>query len=69
MHLPFFLVSSNDKKPSSVMKNFMADCNILYNQRQVVSDPLNPNNKSTNLLKIINVENGSIALYKIKIND
>lgn len=69
-HLPFFLVSDNDKKPGSVMKIFMSDCNILYNQRQVVTgDPLNPNNKSTNLLKIINVENGSIALYKIKIND
>lgn len=71
-HLPFFLVSANDKKPGGVMKIFMSDCNILYNQRQLESgdrDPLNPNNKSTNLLKIINVENGSIALYKIKIND
>ena len=71
-HLPFFLVSANDKKLGGVMKNFMADCNILYNQRQLESgdrDPLNPNNKSTSLLKIINVENGSIALYKIKIND
>ena len=69
-HLPFFLISANDKKPGSVMKNFIADCNILYNQRQIATgDPLNPNNKSTSLLKIINVENGSIALYKIKIND
>ena len=69
-HLPFFLVSTNDKKSGKVMKTFMVDCNILYNQRQIDSDdPLNPNNKSTNLLKIINVENGSIALYKIKIND
>ena len=68
-HLPFFHVPTSDKKLGSVMKNFIVDCNILYNQRQIESDPLNPNNKSTSLLKIINVENGSIALYKIKIND
>lgn len=69
-HLPFFHVPDSDKKLGRVMNNFIADCNILYNQRLTdLDDPLNPNNKSTSLLKIINVENGSIALYKIKIND
>ena len=69
-HLPFFHVPASDKKLGRVMNNFIADCNILYNQRLTdLDDPLNPNNRSTSLLKIINVENGSIALYKIKIND
>lgn len=69
-HLPFFIVPTSDKKLDRVMNNFIVDCNTLYNQRQVdADDPLNPNNKLTDLLKLITVENGSIALYKTKIND
>ncbi len=69
-HIPFFHVLTSDKKLGRVMNGFIADCNNLYSQRLIdANDPLNPNNKSTSLLKLINVENGSIALYKIKINN